>query len=122
QLITSQARNQVLAVANRLRELAKACAVTEKVRTHGDHDVDGDACLRRCLEQQLDKSRSLIPGTILFREIRKAEDLLKLIDDDQQILMRLQARLAGSFDESQAAAPKGRLEHAQGRRSSEICV
>ena len=90
QLVAGQARDQVLAIADRLGQSAKPVAVAEEVRAHGDDDVHRHFGLLRRLEQQLDEGRRFIPGVALFGEIGKAEKLFELIDEDQQILMRLQ--------------------------------
>ena len=62
QLVAGQARDQVLAVADRLGQVAEARAVAEEVRAHGDDDVHRHVGLLRRFEQQLDEGRRFISG------------------------------------------------------------
>ena len=112
QLVAGQARDQVLAVADRLGQVAEARAVAEEVGAHGDDHVHRHFCLPRRFEQQLDEGRRFISGAALPGEIGETEKLFELIDEDQQILMRLQPGEAGSLDQAQTAAPQRRLDHA----------
>src|SRR5205814_10063891 len=72
----------------------------------GEHDVDRVLALARGLKQQLDEGRGLVAVLLARGDAREAEQLLELVNDDEQTLVRRHSVLAHGLDESEASAPE----------------
>src|SRR5262249_45749815 len=79
-LIPGEARRQVLAVVDRLRQTGEQGAVAEEVRTHGDDDIDRHLALVRAGQQQRHKSVSIVCVALLA----ETEDLFELVYEKEQ--------------------------------------
>ena len=102
---------------------ANLCAVPEEVGAHGEHDVHRHVGLLRGREQQLHEGLGLVVGPAsALGEVREAEDLLELVDEDQHVLVRFEPGQPHHLDQAQAAAAQRRLDDALGRllRESEV--
>ena len=114
-LIASQARNQILTIVDRFRQVAKACAIAKKVRAHGDEHINRNRSLLRRRQQQLDECRRLVARTLLLGEISEAEDFFELVHHHQNILVRLESGETHRVHQSEATAPQCGVDHATRR-------
>src|ERR1700728_3113545 len=87
-LISYQGRHEVLACADRLGQAVKLRAISNKIRTHGQHDVDFALAAPACLHQQLDELNRLLAPTcvrhIAATRAAVAKHFLKLVDEDEE--------------------------------------
>src|ERR1019366_2797696 len=83
-LVSRHARDQVLPTVDRFGQPEKLGAVSQKVRPHGQNDVDRKVGADR-LKQKVDEGNRSLEGPVWPRlsrlQILKAEQLLELIDD-----------------------------------------
>ena len=84
--------------------------VAEIVRPHGDDHIDRDIGLRDAGEQEADKGIRLVGGDA----VAIAEDLLKLVDDDQQVCAFESLGPSDELDQAERTAPERRFD--EGRR------
>ena len=105
--VAGHARHQVLAVVDRLRQVAELGTVAQEIRAHGDDHINRKLLLRDGVEQQLNKGRGQIRGVFHRSSFLKAEELLELIDHQQQVVFFRQACLAVRFGDPQCAALQG---------------
>ena len=98
-------------------------AVADEVGAHRQHDVDRQLAV--CV---VASSSSLTKATASSRDVLdlaappEAEQLLELIDDDEDVVVGGNARLADGVDEAErAAAQRGFEQHAVGRSPARRC-
>ena len=105
-LLTRQARDEVRAAVDRLRQIAKERAVAEVIRSHREDDVDRHRARRGRRQEQRHE------GVRLFRIALRpeAKHLFELIHEHEQIRVAAQVGLAHDFDEAQWAAAQRRLD------------
>jgi hypothetical protein len=112
-LAAAHAGDEVLAVVDRFGQIPKLGAIPQKVGAHGQHHVNRGCPAAGRLQQQVDKGRGLLaPAHTL-----KAEQLLKLVHHQQQVLIGRQPLLLHHVDQPQptAAQAGGQQRLADGR-------
>src|SRR6185503_17272879 len=81
-LVARHAWDQILAVVYCFGQTLKLCTVAEKIRTHGEHDIDRQLTLLCGFEQEFYKSGCLISaGALVCRA--ETKQLFKLIDNEK---------------------------------------
>src|SRR3954462_15650350 len=99
-----------MAFVDRFRQPRVFHAVAEEVGPHGEDHVRGYLLLTDRFEKELHERHSVVPGPgILAGAV--SEELLELVDDDEDVVVIRQPRLANRRDEAQAAAAKSRVEN-----------
>lgn len=96
-LLTGEARAQILRVSDRLGQSLELGATAEEVRAHRQHDIDRYAALVCACQEQRDKGLGLLAAG----EALVAEQLLELVDQDQQVAAIGQRPFAQLFDQRQ---------------------
>src|SRR5215218_9598955 len=82
-LVASHARNQILSFIDCFRQALELCTVSEKIRTHGQHDINRQLALLRCFEQELYERGRFVGGARRFSRGAEAEQLFELIYNDE---------------------------------------
>jgi hypothetical protein len=109
--VAGQARDEVLAVIDRLGQAEKLRAVPDEVRAHRKQDVDRHFALRARFEQQLDEGDGVLPRAIgrlgrTSRRSAEAEQFFELVHYYEQLHAFRQARLRDDVDEAETAQPQ----------------
>src|SRR5262249_20320415 len=84
QLVPSHGGEQVQALVNGVRQAGERRALAEKLRAHGEHDIDRQVSLLRRFEQQLDERLRFVEGATGCT-LHEAEQLLKLVNENQEL-------------------------------------
>jgi hypothetical protein len=103
QFVARHAWHNVQAFVNNLGQAGELHAVTDEVGAHGQHDVNGHVVLACGFEKQLEKGYGFVPGVLNMLASAKAEQFLKLVNDNEEIVMRRNTRLAYCVNKSQRA-------------------
>jgi hypothetical protein len=106
ELVAAHAGDQVKALIDALRQIAKARALSQKIGPHRNHDVDGNITLRRRFQQKFDiigrfSLCSACKPWIAGGCTQIAKQFLELIGNHQNVRARLQPALFHGLLQSQ---------------------
>jgi len=105
-LFARQARGQILAFVQSLRQSLEDRAVAKKIRAHRNDDVYRDLPLPRRRQEKRHERVGFVAAALAL----EPEDLLELIDQNQEIGLRRQRRFTQRLDDAQGTAPQCRLD------------
>ena len=111
QLRARHPRHQELAVVQRFRQSGELRAIAEVVRSHRQHDVDGNVLLLRRIEEQIDARGGLLARIVGLSAIRpKRNSLLELVGDDEQAVAGVGEQLPRGGGQPEAARIEQRAD------------
>ena len=120
--VARHAAHQIKAGIHRFGQPGEVHAVPDEVGPHREDHVDRRALLARGFDEQADKGHGLV-ARMRVVAAAEPEELLELINEDQQVLVPGDSRLAHGVDQARCAAPqRGLHEHAVGIRQLGIAL
>ena len=109
-LVAVHPRHEILPVVDRLGQPVELGAVADEIRAHRDDDVDRRLLLADGVQQEFHERDGVVVRVAQLAAVLEAEELLKLVGDDEDVLVRRQPRLADALDQARLAAPQRDLE------------